>query len=1035
MIGAAEILNARILIVDDLAANVALLEQILRGAGYRAVSSTMNPREVCTLHRQHHYDLILLDLQMPGLDGFEVMEGLQEIEPGGYLPVLVITAQPDHKLRALKAGAKDFLSTPFDLPEVLVRVHNLIEVRLLLRNEAAQNLLRLENSQRIAGIGDWEHDFASGILLWSEEVYRILGLARQDYPPDSAIFYRQVHPDDLAFVHEQKKLAAAGRRMDFEHRLIRSDGEVRHIHQITEMVFDALGQPARESGTLHDITERKLADESLRRSEERFAGAFEHAPSGMALVAPDGRWLLVNRALCEVLGYTEAELLARSFQDITHPEDLGVDLEYVRRLLAGDIRSYQMEKRYLKAQGEVVTALLNVSLVRDEEGRPRYFISHIQDISARKRAEAALQQERALFASLSSTSPDFIYFKDRQSRFVRINDAQMRAFGLPDVAAAVGKSDHDFFDGAHAQKAYNDEQRIMATGEPMVDLEEMETWPDGRVSWVSSTKVPQRDAAGRITGLIGISRDITSRRLAEAALRESEQWLRAVFEQAAVGVVQTDIATGRFRRVNQRFCDIVGYTPEEITRLTFADITHPQDLGPNLDKVQRLRSGFVREFAQEKRYVRKDGSSVWTSVAVSAIGPPGEPPVSFIAFVQDISERKLLDEHVLQAQRMEALGQFSGGVAHDFNNILAAISGYAELSRMRLKDNPEVREHLGAVLKATGRATDLVRQILTFSHQEPQERRVIHLQPIVAESLKLMRAIIPATIGFERSVEADAPTVLANGGQVHQILMNLGINAWHAMKDHTGRLLVTLEKFVVTPEYAATTPRLHPGDYVRISVSDTGCGMDPATLRRIYEPFFTTKAPGEGTGLGLSVVHGIMDSHDGAITVHSQPGEGTVFRLYFPVHAGLEARPVVAAGPTPRGHGERVLVVDDEESLAQVGENILTRLGYTVESTTEPAKALELVRTDPSRYALVLTDQTMPGMTGLQLASRLREVQPRLPIMLMTGYNLSLTTDRLGASGICNLLLKPFTVHTLGTAVHTTLSHHSLAPHGSHSPD
>ena len=263
--------------------------------------------------------------------------------------------------------------------------------------------------------------------------------------------------------------------------------------------------------------------------------------------------------------------------------------------------------------------------------------------------------------------------------------------------------------------------------------------------------------------------------------------------------------------------------------------------------------------------------------------------------------------------------------------------------------------------------------------------------------------------------------VLANGSQVLQILMNLGINAWHAMKDRTGRLTMRLDTCTVDAAYAATKPRLRAGDYVRLSVSDTGTGMDPVTLRRIFEPFFTTKAPGEGTGLGLSVVHGIMESHDGAVTVHSQLGEGTIFRLYFPVLPGETALLPVEAGPIPQGSGERVLVVDDEKLLAELHRKALAALGYDVESVTKPAEALALVRADPRRFALVLTDQTMPGMTGLDLASQLGEIRPGLPVILMTGYSLSLTPERIKAAGACQLLIKPTSIHALGIAVQAAL--------------
>jgi signal transduction histidine kinase len=386
------------------------------------------------------------------------------------------------------------------------------------------------------------------------------------------------------------------------------------------------------------------------------------------------------------------------------------------------------------------------------------------------------------------------------------------------------------------------------------------------------------------------------------------------------------------------------------------------------------------------------------------------------------AEHRNLEEQLWQAQKMEAIGTLAGGIAHDFNNILTAIMGYTQLAQMVLKEDPKVRDHLSAVLQATKRATDLVRQILTFSRQQPQERLPIQLQPVMIESLKLLRATIPSTIEFDTSLAADAPTVLADATQIHQILMNLGTNAWYAMKDRTGRLQMKLEKRVVDETYAATQPRLRPGIYARLSVSDTGCGMNQATLRRIFEPFFTTKPPSEGTGLGLAVVHGIMDNHDGAVTVHSQPGEGTIFHLYFPAHTGEAPVTAVEQGPVPRGHGERVLFVDDEELLVQLGQKMLAELGYKVEVATQPALALAMVRADSQRFALVLTDQTMPGMTGFGLASQLLKIRPGLPIILMTGYSASLTSVQVEAAGIRRLLLKPTSIHSLGTAVHMALS-------------
>jgi PAS domain S-box-containing protein len=369
MITSSDIYKASILIVDDLEANVTLLEQTLRGAGYTTIATTRDPQSVCALHRQNRYDLILLDLQMPVMDGFQVMEGLKEIETGGYLPVLVITAQPDHKLRALKAGAKDFISKPFDLPEVLLRVYNMVEVRLLHLALTIHNFARLENSQRIAGLGDWEQVFPSRHLVWSEGIYQILGIARKDLPASTEGFDRLVHPADLRFLQQERLAAAQGLRpLGFEHRLIRPDGEVRHFHQITETARDDAGRLVREAGTIQDITERKLAEKALRLSEERYRLIFERNPTpGWVFDHATFAFLAVNDAAVALYGYSRRQFLGMTVLDLRPVDAVPETLE--RTAAAPAVARVAGHTRHRKQDGTIFPVDILTSEI-DFAGQP-----------------------------------------------------------------------------------------------------------------------------------------------------------------------------------------------------------------------------------------------------------------------------------------------------------------------------------------------------------------------------------------------------------------------------------------------------------------------------------------------------------------------------------------------------------------------------------------------------------------------------------------------------------------------------------------
>jgi nitrogen-specific signal transduction histidine kinase/ActR/RegA family two-component response regulator len=398
-----------------------------------------------------------------------------------------------------------------------------------------------------------------------------------------------------------------------------------------------------------------------------------------------------------------------------------------------------------------------------------------------------------------------------------------------------------------------------------------------------------------------------------------------------------------------------------------------------------------------------------------------------VATVRDITARKNAEAHrerleqlLRQSQKMEAIGTLAGGIAHDFNNILTAILGYTELVRDQVRGQEGVEDRLVEIAKAGRRAKGLVSQILTFSRRQEQTRVTMALGPAIDEALKLLRAAIPTSIEIDAQVDPDLPLVLADATQIHQVVMNLAANAAAAMTGGPGRLRVRCTA-TTFDEAAAADAGLSSGRYVCLLIEDSGCGMEPEVLERIFDPFFTTKGPGEGTGLGLSVVHGIVKGHEGAILVDSRVREGTAFRIYLPA---LLDRPLSDERPRPQaieGNGEHVLCIDDEPALVELLHDQLVTLGYRVTAHRSPVSALSDFHARPEDFDVVLTDLTMPAMSGADLAEAIVKVRPDLPIVIATGYGHVMTEERSRELGIRPLLYKPFTMATLGEAIQEAL--------------
>jgi PAS domain S-box-containing protein len=550
------------------------------------------------------------------------------------------------------------------------------------------------------------------------------------------------------------------------------------------------------------------------------------------------------------------------------------------------------------------------------------------------------------------------------------------------------------------------------------------SFPDGSEQWVAARGEFEFDSAGQVVRMRGVVLVVTERKNAHEALNQKTTQLETALAMAGMGVWFWDLRADHGFPL-ERGGPLTGLSAGDFptNQQAFLALVHPDDRVATATAIERATLG--ADYNAEYRIVLASGEVRWVAARGRCLHDAAGVPIALTGLDQDITERKNLEERLRHTQKMEAIGQLAGGIAHDFNNILAAIAGNAELARMDLAAEHPALVSILEILRAGGRAKELVQRILAFSRPQAYALRTIQLQPVLEEAQRLLRATLPAGVELSFHGAPNLPAVRADASQIHQIVLNLVTNAWHAMESHPGRIETRLEACRVDSGLCRRHAELHPGPYVHLTVSDTGKGMDAATLEHIFEPFFTTKAQTQGVGLGLSVVHGIVRGHGGAIFAESQLGDGATFHVYLPAASAEDLR-VSVAETVPadeiHGHGEHILYIDDEESLVYLAVRFLERGGYRVDAFTRVNEALRAFREQPESYDVVITDYNMPGMSGMELAEQLMRIRPDAPIALTSGYLRPAEIATARALGIREVIPKPYLIEELGPLVQRMLS-------------
>ncbi len=919
-----------ILIVDDHEENLYLLETMLKGSGHN-VQKAANGAVALERLKVGGVELIISDILMPVMDGFQLCRKVKTDETLRHIPFIIYTATytgPQDEAFAMKIGADRFIQKPCEpdtfmqavgdvmaadrrchdfstqepkQEEEILRLYSERLVRKLeqkmlelereiqMRRSVEKNLRASEQKYRLLADNTldiiWAMDLNLAFTYVNPAIQILMGYSPEEFIGSTL----SEHCDEENFakmaqlVADEMAEGPSGSGVVLEAVLLKKNREPIPIEIHGKVIYDENDAPILLQGTALDISERKRAEGALKESEKKYRELYDFLPIPVYEMDFEANITSVNRAIYETFKATEEDF-KRGFKgwQLLSPEEVDKSAKNIQRLLKGE-KIEGTEYTLMRLDGSVFPAIVISSLIYSD-GKPVRLRGAIIDITERKRQEEEIRKTTVLLDLIIENIPDMLFLKTAKDlRFVRINRAGENLIGYS-KADLLGKTAFDFFPKEQA-KIFSENDRVTLCGKTVVDIpkEALQTRSGGK-RILHTKKVPLLDASGKPEYLLGISEDITERNRAE-------------------------------------------------------------------------------------------------------------------------EENKKLQTQLIQAQKMESIGTLAGGIAHDFNNILSAVIGYTELAKMKLESDSAIMDDLKEVLTAGERAKDLVRQILTFSRQTKEEKIPVQAGLIAKEALKLLRSSLPVTIDMRQNIKSQS-VILTDPTQLHQIVMNLCTNAAHAMREKSGILEVTLTDVRLDSDFASTHPEIQPGDYLKLTVSDTGHGMTPEVMSRIFDPFFTMKDKDEGTGLGLSVVHGIVKDCGGTISVYSEPGKGTTFNLYFPIiESKVKGKPeeytIIPTGT------ERILVVDDEKAIIDISKKILTSLGYVVEARTGSLEALELFKAMPDKFDLVITDMTMRQMTGDVLAREMMKIRPDIAVILCTGFSENISEEKAETMGIKAFLLKP----------------------------
>lgn len=782
---------------------------------------------------------------------------------------------------------------------------------------------------------------------------------------------------------------------------------------LDDYVIKSVKHFVRLRETTRLVLERASRRRSLEADEMRYGKLFDTVPIGLFVIAPDGQLLEANPAMVKVLGYDSREtLFAMNVRDFHLNHE---DATRCLTKLQAEGEIFDLEVQLGRPDGTTVWLLTSARATRDPGGAPLYYHGAVEDITARKRAEEARRESEQRFETFMNKAPMVAFIKDAGGRHEYVNEPFLRLFKKT-LAEVEGKTDSDLFPPEVAKALLEHDQLVLLSGRTLESTESVPT-PDGVLhSWLV-IKFPMMDSEER-QFIGGVAIDITERQRAEEAERRNEQRFRDLFESSPEAIFVEDLY-GNVLDANPAACRLHGLASAELIGKNIIDLVPVEKRGEVVRDFPRLARGEIVHL--EGMSVAQDGHSIPVAISAGRIEYQSKP--ALLLHVRDMSEHQRLQEQFLQSQKMQAMGRLAGGIAHDFNNLLTAIIGYDELLLFALQASEPLHGYAFEIKRAADRATKLTKQLLAFSRKQTLQPRVIDLNTSVAEVETMLRRLIGDHVQLITQPAPSPACVRADPGQIEQVLLNLAVNGRDAMPEG-GRLTVRIEQVTIGVENATEHPDVAAGDYLLLSVADSGTGMSDEVKQRLFEPFFTTKEEGKGTGLGLATCYGIVEQSGGRIAFESEPAQGSTFFIYLPRvedHPELVPRPEMPEA-MPRG-SETLVFAEDSPSVRALGARVLRELGYTVYEAENGKHALQVIA-EIGNLDLLVTDVMMPQMGGKQLVERFRAERANTKVLFNSGsmeddMELREALDQAG-TGFLN---KPFTPADLARKVREVLDH------------